>query len=449
MMRFAIVAVLVLALSMQAMGDAKWGGKARQISMGGSTAGSGLAVNPFIYDDPALILLNPAFVSRYQDYVWWNIGGGTLNGLSTNDNGYNSQNAGISFGLSKEFTLGAVLSYDPSVGNALTALPGLLGGSGIYQRAPQSVSQMANVWELLGSYDLGTLDLGFGFMYGGSSTESESSVGSVSGKSEASLSMIGARAGFIADLGSGTMVDGSVTFRTNSLTDEITPNGGKYSASATELMAALRAKLRVSNKFSFVPYGTFMMVSGEPKEDTPPTGLTGTTSTLDLSVTALALGVGGEYRTGDLLLAGGLGFNMASAKLEFANSAAPTANFDSTLSYMGLPVINMGAEWWFTEWLAGRAGYFRSLGTVTLKGEHDDATFEQSFTAPYSQLLIGGALGTQSDGSLITLGLGVRFGNFAMDATVSEEALRRGFGVVGAQDNINSFGFMTASYNFE
>ena len=36
--------------------------------------------------------------------------------------------------------------------------------------------------------------------------------------------------------------------------------------------------------------------------------------------------------------------------------------------------------------------------------------------------LIGGYAG---DG-IVTLGLGFRFGNFALDATVSEEALRRG-----------------------
>lgn len=54
-----------------------------------------------------------------------------------------------------------------------------------------------------------------------------------------------------------------------------------------------------------------------------------------------------------------------------------------------------------------------------------------------------------NDGSLVTLGLGFRFGSFSLDATVSEEALRRGFGLVGAQDNINTFGYITTSYNFE
>jgi hypothetical protein len=49
---------------------------------------------------------------------------------------------------------------------------------------------------------------------------------------------------------------------------------------------------------------------------------------------------------------------------------------------------------------------------------------------------------------IVTLGIGLRFGNFSLDATVSEEALRRGFGLVGSNDNINTFGYMNASFNF-
>ena len=64
-----------------------------------------------------------------------------------------------------------------------------------------------------------------------------------------------------------------------------------------------------------------------------------------------------------------------------------------------------------------------------------------------SWLLIGGLNPGNYDG-LVTLGVGLKFGNFALDATVSEEALRRGIGLIGASDAINTFGYMTASYNF-
>ena len=53
-----------------------------------------------------------------------------------------------------------------------------------------------------------------------------------------------------------------------------------------------------------------------------------------------------------------------------------------------------------------------------------------------------------SDG-LVTLGIGLKFKGFALDGTVSEEALRRGLGLIGAADNINTFGYVTISYCFE
>ena len=66
----------------------------------------------------------------------------------------------------------------------------------------------------------------------------------------------------------------------------------------------------------------------------------------------------------------------------------------------------------------------------------------------HSLLTIGGFGPANYDG-LVTLGLGLKFGGFALDATVSEEALRRGLGLVGGSDNINTFGYITTSYNFE
>jgi hypothetical protein len=112
-------------------------------------------------------------------------------------------------------------------------------------------------------------------------------------------------------------------------------------------------------------------------------------------------------------------------------------------------VINLGGEWWFLDWLAGRAGYYRALGKFKLKIESTIGTtataFETNLTTPSSFLLFG----NYNHDGIVTLGLGFRFGNFSLDATVTEEALRRGFGLIGANDNLNSFGFLNASYSFE
>jgi hypothetical protein len=110
-------------------------------------------------------------------------------------------------------------------------------------------------------------------------------------------------------------------------------------------------------------------------------------------------------------------------------------------------VLNLGGEWWFTDWLAGRAGYFRSIGKINTKSESTAGTSESNFSSPNSFVSIGGINPGNYDG-MVTMGLGFKFGGACIDATVSEEALRRGLGLIGASDNINSFGYLTASFAF-
>ncbi len=113
-------------------------------------------------------------------------------------------------------------------------------------------------------------------------------------------------------------------------------------------------------------------------------------------------------------------------------------------------MFNIGAEWWFTDWLAGRGGYYRSPGWANYKHEDSNppGSNENTSSLPNSAIFIGGLNAGNNDG-LVTLGLGFKFGGFSLDATVSEEALRRGFGLIGSQDNVNSFGYITTSYSFD
>lgn len=462
------IALLLFVLSFSAFGQAKWGGLARQIAMGGSSAGQGVVLNPFIWEDPTLLLVNPAYQTMYKDYFWTNIGGGTLAGLTTADNGYGLQNAGISFALNKEWAIGAILSYDPSFINTARTLiqgTGSLGIGGIpsvsiAQRAPQSIPPVANVWEALVSYDGAGIDLGFGFMYGSSHQDSSSSVGNTSSMVEASARVFGFRAGGIIDLGGGNAVDFGIAYRVDKATDKISqtpvptsPIDGEYSVSGNELQVQGRGRFKLSNKVNLVPYAAFATLSGEPKEDAKPTtSTTATTRALKASLTSFAFGLGTEYKTPDIFLATGLSFFSASGKIEYSQAASgtlPALTATGTVSNTAIPVFNIGGEWWFLDWLAGRAGYYRAFGNYKLKVESTAgtvaSTFEAKLSTPSSFLLFGNV----SSDQLVTLGIGLRFGNFSLDATVSEEALRRGFGIIGAQDNLNSFGFMNASYNFE
>ena len=463
--------MLLLSVTV-AFGQAKWGGIARQVAMGGANAGTRVVVNPFIWEDPTFMLLNPAYQTMYKDYLWMNIGGGTLAGLTTANNGYGQQNAGLNFALNKEITVGAIFSYDPSSAGVIS---GLIAGNGgaafgfptftIAQRATQVIPPIANVWEAIASIDGGTLDLGFGFMYGTSNIDSSNSANvggaATSNTREASSRMFGFRGGGILDLGGGSALGFSAALRLDKANDKMARTGlttpdGDYSASGTELQVEARLKLKMSNRLNFVPYGTFATVSGEPKEDTKPTAATTATSkSTKLTGTGIALGAGGEYKTSDFFLAGGISFTSIKIKIE-ANQAAvgatPASSTTAEFSYTAIPVFNLGGEWWFLDWLAGRAGYYRALGSV--KGTSKSASgtntisLESNRTVPLSFLVVGGLTPGSFDG-IVTLGVGMRFGNFSLDATVSEEALRRGFGLIGAQDNINSFGFMTASYNFQ
>jgi hypothetical protein len=464
--RLATTLVVLAVVAGSVFGEAKNGGIARQIAMGGSQAGSGLILNPFIMNDPALILLNPSYQAMYKDYAWMNIGGGTLTGLSSSDNGYGQQNAGVAFALGREWSIGAIFSYDPSAANAVAGLiaggvlvPGLPPLPSITQRTAQSIPSILNVWELVGTYDMGSIDLGFGFMYGSSNADSKSS-GPVAGTStdnEASASMIGFRAGANIDFGGGSSLDVSGAVRMDNATDNMKNNpvvanaGGEYSASGTEIQFSARGKFKMSNKVNFVPYGLFATLSAEPKEDAPPNTVAATTASEEVSAMAYAIGVGGEYRTPAFYLAGGLSLQSASAEIKTNDGAATPTTTKNTFTYFALPVVNVGGEWWFTDWLAGRGGYYRALAKTKNESETGGAvtsTSEGNNSFPHSFLLVGGMNPSTYDG-IVTLGLGFRFGGFSLDATVSEEALRRGLGLIGSQDNINTFGYLNAAYNFE
>jgi hypothetical protein len=447
--RLATTLVVLAVVAGSVFGEAKNGGIARQIAMGGSQAGSGLILNPFIMNDPALILLNPSYQAMYKDYAWMNIGGGTLTGLTTGNNGYGSQNAGVAFALGREWSLGAILSYDPSAANAVA---GLIGR--------QSIPSIANVWELVAAYDMGSIDLGFGFMYGSSHNDGKTTVPApaVSTDNEASASMFGFRAGANIDLGGGSSFDVSGALRLDKATDNMKNNpvqagqGGEYSASGTEIQFSARGKFKMSNKVNFVPYGLFATLSAEPKEDSPPNSVPATTATREISAMAYAFGVGGEYRTPTFYMAGGLSLQSASLESKFSSGTATPTDSTNTATYFALPVVNLGGEWWFTDWLAGRAGYYRALAKIKNETETTSGgvtiSTENSNSFPHSFLLVGGMNPATYDG-VVTLGLGFRFGGFSLDATISEEALRRGLGLIGSQDNINTFGYLNAAYSFD
>jgi len=448
MKKVVIIAVLSLIIVGMALPQAKPGGIARQLALGGSQAGLNAALNPFLWDDPSLVLFNPAYQCVYRDYMWSNIGGGEI--LGTNSEGYGYQNAGISFGLSKAFTLGMILSYDPSAANWVNQLneefPGL-------QRAPQDIPSIQNVWEAVATYRFTSMSLGLGFMYGWSNYDQkvdQVAPTSATGEAEASASVMGFRLGALMNLSDDIDLSLTGVLRFDDATDRIeySPGvsglGGIYEASGTEMQLTARAKIKMSNKFNFVPYGMLMLVNAEPKEEEPPVGDPKTTATLEASATVYAFGIGGEYRMNDFLVVGGMSFQHGEMELD---QKATVDTVDDIMSYTGLPVINLGGEWQITEWLAGRIGYHRMIGSVKEEEKYPNISYERNMSLPMSWVMVG-SLDPGSWDGIVTLGVGLDFGGFALDATVSEKALQRGLGLIGAADDMNTFGYITASYNF-
>jgi hypothetical protein len=350
--------------------------------------------------------------------------------------------------------VGAILSADPSAANAVASLFTAPGNGVVMQRGAGARVSIQNVWEAVASLDMGGMDVGFGFMYGNANNDTSFTAGATNGESEATANMMGFRGGVNFDLGSGNSFDAAAAFRLDNAEDNVTTNagsGGEYSASGTEVQVSGRLKWKMSNKVNFVPYAMFATASADLEEDAVATGGTASTGSYEVNAMALAIGAGMEYRTPTFYMAGGVSFQTASAELETNTGGATPTSSTVEVSYTAIPVLNIGGEWWFTDWLAGRGGYYRSLGS--LKREYNTTTpagstsGEANTTVPNSFLAIGGITPGNFDG-LITLGLGFRFGGFALDATVSEQALRRGLGLIGAQDNINTFGYITTSYNF-
>ncbi len=477
--RCLTIFVLLFVVGSYGLSQAKPGGIARQISMGGSIVGLNTVMNPFVVDDPSRVLLNPAQQARYRNYFWWNVGGGTLSGLSTADNGYGRQNAGVSFGFGQNLTLGAILSYDPSGVNTVSTVlqgqnitiggitvnippyvPSPPGGRGAGVAGAQTIPTVNNVIQVLGAYDLGSVELGFGFMYGkASNTRTTNPAPNQSTETEASAQMFGVTAGVVIDMSSGSSFAASAAYRSDKSVDNVKLNpvvanqGGEYSVSGTEIQLDARLRLRMSNRVNFVPYGGFLTISAEPKEDAPLNTQPPRTDSRKFSTQGFALGAGAEYHTPTFYFAGGVSFQTLSLKQEF--NPAPNNSSMQTFTYTAIPVLNLGAEWWFTDWLAGRGGYYRSSAKANVKLENTAAgattTVETVSPLSNSAVFVGslGPFGGFSDDGLVTLGLGFKFGGFALDATVSEEALRRGFGLIGSQDNLNSFGYITTSYSFE
>lgn len=463
--KVTILLVILAVASTSLFAQAKPGGIARELAMGAARTDRNVAMNPFIVMDPSWMIGNPAYLMKYSDYAWFNIAGGTVNGYG-GENVYGNQFGGVNFSFGKEIAIGAILSYDASVTNNLWApLNTYIGAS--TRPAANPARGMGSplpieVFEVLAAFDMGDLEVGLGLSYGWSNQDMENTTAPPNSlTSEASLAAhtLGLRAGLRMDMGGGSAFDAAAGVRMDKVTDKYSVGGtgngtgeSEYGASATEIEALARLSLKMSKRFTLVPYGVMRLYSTTPEEAARLVGQAETKYSYEASWFSMAVGLGGEVRVKDFYLAGGLSYAMMKQKTETNPNSTPTSKTTtSTQTITAFPVFNLGVEYPVLDWLMVRGGYYRAFANVAGKTEvAEGATSEQSLSLGNSGVAYGGyAPAGNDDNGLMTLGVGMHFGAFAMDACISEQALRRGLGMIGSADNINTFGYLTLSYSFE
>lgn len=384
------------------------GGYARVQAMGGEGG-----TNPFLVD-AFNMTHNPAFAKYYGNFLWGDIG---ASAAAANDG--DGQFAGFNFALDNKFTLGAILARNDYKGSGIssvsltnglvTALNGLPGTT----RNPVNLD---NNFQVLGAYalsDATVLGLGVAF----ASTQNDRTP--ASGTADLSTaSQFGVNLGLIQHFSKDNALDFSFSFVSGSAKNEAAKIN-KVSGSVIELGA--RYFHNIGRGFSFVPVASFTTMSGT-------VDVAGASTDMD-SYSNLALGAGLNYTTGDLFLAGGVSF-----ATESWTAKATTTTPELTRNHMWFPVWNLGAEFKVTEWMKARLGYKVATNKDKMETAATSTTKNEVVT-------------TMFDRTGVTLGLGFKFGNFNLDATVNDEVLRQGFKNL-ATGGINTFGHISASYAF-
>ncbi len=408
---FTILILLSLFIPFTlAQGVDRSGGYARILSLGN---------NPYVVD-PEGIKLNPAWASEYSDFIWGDIGSNTGTAFGNSSAG---QFFGGNFDLGRGLTIGAMLTRNDFNSISIGRLdPFSAAGIGVVSLINQvpgaSAIALNNNLELLAAYKQGKMTLGFGFAFASTSSQTSPPQGN---STTSSASQIGLNPGILLELNNRILLDfGASLIFPSAKYEPATGNTAKVSETIIGLNG--RAFFKFSNKVRFVPSIIFLTQSGS--------GDNGTTSTDLPSNSLFGFGIGVEYNVGDFLLVGGPGLASISSKIPAGATGTPP---ELTTSYFLFPVWNVGAEWHVLDWLIGRLGYTASTGSRTIQnGAAANAITEVSntFYAP----------------GIMTFGIGLRFGGFALDGTVNADVLRQGLNNIAGGGA--TFAYLSTSYAF-
>lgn len=407
-----IVSIIILAGSIYSQSviapKEKSGGFARVYAMGGENG-----MNYFMID-PIAMRYNPAFSKYYSNFLWGNIGASTA---APNDG--DGQMAGFNFALNNKLTIGAILTRNDYTNSGISDIGFANGLVGVLNGIPTTSRPavlLDNNFEVLASYSLSeSTVLGAAVAYAATNNDFTPASGTAV-KSDAS--QFGFGLGIIQHFSKDQALEASFDMKFGSAKHEAASTN-KVSGNTIGMSA--RYFHNIGKGFTFVPIVSYYTESSKIEA--------GSTTT-DLPTYGLFhFGTGLNYTTGDLFLAGGVSF-MYETVTNKATSAAPELSISSVM----FPVWNLGAEFKLTEWLKARAGYQVSTMKNNTQSAASATTKDESATTGFNR-------------TGVTLGLGFKFGNFNLDATVNDQVLLQGLKNLST-GAANTFGFISASYAF-
>ena len=394
---------------------------------GGYARLAGMGSNPYVID-PFFNTINPAWNAVYKNFILGDLGSSVGSPFSAGGSG---QYLSGSFQIGDAWTLGGILArndfngmsialLDPGSNNSLSlSYPGVVSTvNGI--AVENGVISLDNNVEVIGTYTFSRTKVGLGIAYASTSNDVNPPTG---GSTEGSASQIGFNLGVISDLARSLKLDigaslilPSASYKPDTLNET--------SASQTIITVNGRAFWNLNKNLKLVPIILFSTESG-----TIDSGGTSTASIDMPSYNRFEVGMGLNYQIGDFLIAGGAIFSTASLCRPAVNNVSPELNFSETR----FPIWNIGIEWDMLEWFVGRFGYVASSGSRS----------DEFPNTPTSKTeLVQTFFGPSQMGA--TIGVGFRFGDFSLDATVNEDVLRQGFNTIGGGGS--TFAYLTVSY---
>jgi len=387
------------------------GGYARILSLGN---------NPYI-TDPYFISANPAWSAKFTNFVYGDIGSSTGNNFGKGGDG---QFLGANFGLNSNLTLGGYLVRNDYNGMGIAILDPFdivdqINSAG----ANPSVTNLDNNLVVLAVYTKGSHNFGFGISYSSTISENNFATGN---NFSSNASQIGIQAGYVGTLSSNLSLDASLNYISTSATlEEPDVNDTEFSQTTIDVNA--RMFYNFSKKVALVPIFRLLNSTGTA-------GLgdaDGVTSTDLTSYSIMRIGAGFVYSINDFLFSGGLLFENFAA----TDPEVPGVSPDLESSVSSFPVWNLGAEWYFIDWLVGRAGYSVRTSQFTVETQAGQTEKNDIVRTTFDPANGG-----------FTVGLGFRIGGFSLDATVNEDVLRQGLNNIGGGGA--TFSYLSASYAF-